>query len=49
MAATGTGAWQQLSVTSATTDAGDALSLDVIVSLTTSQAAFVDDLTLRRT
>ncbi|MGH9225459.1 MAG: carbohydrate binding domain-containing protein [Acidimicrobiales bacterium] len=45
---TGTGTWQQLSVTSAPTDAGGSLSLDVIVSLTTSQKAYVDDLSLRR-
>ena len=48
LVSTGTGAWQQLTVTSATTDAGSSLSLDVIVSLTKSQKAQVDDLTLRR-
>ncbi len=46
--ATGTGAWQQLSVTSAPADGSTAISIDVIVSLTTSLKAQVDDVALRR-
>ena len=46
--ATGTGAWQQLSVTSAPVDGSTAISIDVIVSLTTSLKALVDDIALRR-
>jgi hypothetical protein len=47
--ASGSGAWQQVSVTSAAVDGSTSISIDVIVSLTTSQKAQVDDVVLRRT
>jgi hypothetical protein len=47
--ATGTGAWQQVSVTGAPADGGTSISIDVLVSLTTSLRAHVDDVSLRRT
>lgn len=46
--ATGTGTWQRLAVTSGATAGGSSVSVDVIASLTTSQLAQVDDVTLRR-
>jgi hypothetical protein len=47
-AATGTGSWQQVSVTSAAADGSTSISIDVIVSLTSAQKAQVDDVVLRR-
>ncbi|HVE24998.1 MAG TPA: carbohydrate binding domain-containing protein [Sporichthya sp.] len=46
--ATGTGSWQQLRVTSAPADGGTSISVDVIVSLTSTLRAQIDDISLRR-
>lgn len=48
VAVTGDGAWRQLVATSAATIGGTALSAQVLVSLTTSLKAHVDDVSLRR-
>ncbi len=45
---TGNGGWRQLVVTSAATGAGRTLGVEVVVSLTTSAKAYVDDVSLRR-
>ncbi len=45
-AVAGTGAWQQVSVQSARASGGTSMSVDVLVSLTTSQRARVDDVWL---
>jgi len=45
---TGTGTWQQLTVTGPPADGGTSISLDVLVSLSTGQRAQVDDVSLRR-
>ena len=45
---TATGSWQQVSVTSAAADAGSSISVDILVSLSTTQRANVDDVSLRR-
>ncbi len=45
---TGTGGWQSLAVSSAAVGAGDSISVDVIASLTASQKAQVDDVSLKR-
>ena len=47
-AATGTGAWQQLSVTSAATSGGTSLCVEVTVSLPKNVKANVDDVSLKR-
>ena len=47
-ASAGTGAWQQLNVTSAPAAGGTSISVDVLVSLTTSLRAHVDDVSLKR-
>ncbi len=47
--ATGTGAWQQLTVAAAPADGGTSMSVDILVSLTTALKAHVDDVSLRRT
>ena len=44
----GNGAWRQILVTSLATSGGTSLSVDVLVSLSTSTKAQVDDLSLRR-
>ncbi|MEA2685749.1 MAG: hypothetical protein QOE93_944 [Actinomycetota bacterium] len=46
--ATGTGGWQQLTVTAAPAAGGTSVSVDILVSLTTSLKAQVDDVSLRR-
>jgi hypothetical protein len=46
--ASGNGAWRQLTLTSHPTSGGTSLSLDVIVLLTTSLKAQVDDVSLKR-
>jgi hypothetical protein len=46
--ATGTGGWRQLVVASAAARGGTSLSVEVIVSLTASQRAHVDDVSLKR-
>jgi hypothetical protein len=43
----GTGAWQQVSVQSPPASGGTSMSVDVLVSLTTSQRARVDDVCLK--
>jgi hypothetical protein len=45
---TGNGSWRQLVVTSLATAGGTSLSVDVLVSLTTSGRANVDDVSLKR-
>ena len=45
---TGTGAWQQVTVVAAPADGGTSMSVDVLVSLTTSLKAQVDDVSLKR-
>jgi hypothetical protein len=45
---TGDGSWRQLVVTSAAASGGTSLSLQIVVSLTTSSKAQVDDLSLKR-
>ena len=47
--ATGTGSWQQVTVSAAPANGGTSMSVDVLVSLTTSQKAQVDDVSLKRT
>jgi hypothetical protein len=44
----GTGGWQQVSVQSAPAAGGTSISLDVLVSLTSTMRAGVDDVSLRR-
>jgi hypothetical protein len=46
--ATGTGAWQQVSVESPPAAGGTSISLDVLVSLNSGIRAHVDDVCLRR-
>jgi hypothetical protein len=46
--ATGTGVWQQLTVAGPPAAGGTSISVDVLVSLTTTLRANVDDVTLRR-
>jgi hypothetical protein len=46
---TGTGAWQQLAVTSDPVAGGTSVSVDVVVSLPTTVRARVDDVALQRT
>ena len=45
----GDGGWRQLAVTSAAASGGTSLSVEVVVSLTTSAKAQVDDVSLKRT
>jgi hypothetical protein len=45
---TGTGSWQQLTVQSAPAAGGTSISLDVLVSLTSTMRARIDDVSLRR-
>jgi hypothetical protein len=45
---TGTGSWQQVSVQSAPAAGGTAISIDVLVSLTSIMRARIDDVSLRR-
>ena len=45
---TGSGAWQQLLVTSAPTSGGTRLSLEVLASLARGTKAHIDDTSLRR-
>jgi hypothetical protein len=45
---TGTGAWQQVSVQGAPAAGGTSISLDVLVSLTSTMRARIDDVSLRR-
>ena len=45
---TATGAWQQVAVSLPPAEGGTSISVDVLVSLTTSLKAQVDDVTLRR-
>ena len=44
---TGTGTWQQVDVQSVPAAGGTSISLDVVVSLTASLRAHVDDVSLR--
>jgi hypothetical protein len=44
----GTGGWQQLAFTSPAAAGGTSLSVEILVSLTTSLKAYVDDLSLKR-
>ena len=46
--ATGTGGWQQLTVKAAPAAGGTSVSVDILVSLTTSAMAQVDDVILKR-
>ena len=46
--ATGTGAWQQLTLASAAASGGTSLSLEVVVSLVAGTTAQVDDVSLQR-
>ena len=46
--ATGDGGWRQLVVTTAGASGGTALSVELVVSLSTTAKAQVDDLSLRR-
>jgi hypothetical protein len=46
--ATGTGAWQQLTVQGEPVAGGTSISVDVIVSLTSSLRAQIDDVGLRK-
>jgi hypothetical protein len=45
---TGNGGWRQLVVTSATANGGTSISLEILVSLTTSGKAYADDVSLKR-
>ena len=44
----GTGAWRQLSLKTAAAYGGTSLGIEILASLTTSQKAQVDDLSLKR-